>query len=75
MTAGQFDGVMYNSDIHGEESERYTLNAHEQIRIAALNAAIAYNPTSINSIKMYADAFAEYILIGEMPKPPAGLAW
>jgi hypothetical protein len=81
MARGQFDGIMYNSGIDGEdtEPERYAIDANEQIRIAALNAAIAYTADHRNrtmaNIEQYANAFDEFIRTGSMPDAPAGVIW
>lgn len=65
------DVYMVNED--GTAGPRMVLDVDEQIRIAALNAAIAYHKgDTISTIVMYADAFYTYIATGETPKPPAG---
>lgn len=71
---------VYDDSNAEERGVRMVMTAQEQIRIAALNAAIAYgasdnNAMSMNNLIMYADAFEDYIMTGDMPTAPAGVIW
>jgi hypothetical protein len=63
----------------GNGGARMLLDVDEQVRIVALNAAIAFladgKAGTMHNVEMYARAFSQFIFDGEMPPAPAGVSW
>ena len=59
-----------------DNDERTQLTADEQIRLATLAVASARYPNAdLRTVTGIADALGEWVLMGELPKPPPGITY